>query len=275
MINNLQKTVFCDIDGTLLNDEGILLDGTIKKIQQTCANDSNFVFNLISGRPWRNEYLVFQKLGIAPKGYLISSNGALIYSLGLQKKVKYWEIDEVVSQLIYDKVMELTKNNPNLAFNVNYSDDPGQYAYKIKHYKTYTANDQIACKSEFTNKHVLVFMVFSLVDQLKEFINWIKQFNLSVLPGPNLTFINAKEASKGNAIKYILDHDHLNIKNTAVFGNSKNDLSMFEIPDIYSVTYKTAKPYLIKVAKDVVDDQPSAFVCQGIDDFLNYLNNQE
>ena len=275
MINNLQKTVFCDIDGTLLNDEGILLDGTIKKIQQTCANDSNFVFNLISGRPWRNEYLVFQKLVIAPKGYLISSNGALIYSLALQKIVKYWEIDEVVSQLIYDKVMELTKNNPNLAFNVNYSDDPGQYAYKIKHYKTYTANGQIACKFAFTNKHVLVFMVFSLGDQLKEFINWIKQFNLSVLPGPNLTFINAKEASKGNAIKYILDHDHLNIKNTAVFGNSKNDLSMFEIPDIYSVTYKTAKPYLIKVAKDVVDDQPSAFVCQGIDDFLNYLNNQE
>lgn len=274
-MNPQKKVIFCDIDGTLLTNDGILLDGTIQKIQQTCANDDNFIFNLISGRSWRNEYLIFQKLKIAPKGYLISSNGALIYSLSKNKIIKDWEINEIISQLIYDKVMELAQQNPNLGFNVNYSDDPGQYAYKIKHLKTYTANGQIDCKPRFSNQHVLLFMVFGLGNQLPTFVNWLKQFNLNVLPGPNLTFINAIGASKKEAVEYILDHDQLNPNQCAVFGNSKNDLSMFQIPNIYSVTYKTAKPYLIKIAKDVVDDEPSAFVCQGIDDFLNYLTNQE
>ena len=266
--------VFCDIDGTLITNEGVLATQTVKKLQQTCTNDPNFIFNLISGRPWRNELLVFQRLGIKGKGYLVSSNGALIYSLASKQIIKYWEIDPVVSELIYQKIMQLTKTNLNLAFNVNYSDEPGQYAYQIKHLKTYTANDQIACKDQFSNQHVLVFMVFGLGGQLSEFINWLNQFNLSVLPGPNLTFINANNVSKGKAIEYLLAHEQISVTQVAVFGNSRNDLSMFQIPNIYSVTYKTAKPYLIKVAKDVIDDTASAFVSQGISDFLNYLNNQ-
>lgn len=274
-MNTKEKAVFCDIDGTLLTNDGILLDGTAQKIRQTCDHDEKFIFNLISGRPWRNEYLIFEKLKIAPKGYLISSNGALIYSLSKSKIIKCWEINEVISQLIYDKVMELAKENPNLTFNVNYSDNPGQYAYKIKHLQTYTAHGEIDCKKYFSNQHVLVFMVFGLADQLPTFANWLKQFNLNVLPGPNLTFINANGASKKDAVEYVLEHDQLNVSQCAVFGNSKNDLSMFQIPNIYSVTYKTAKPYLIKIARDVVDDEPSAFVCQGIDDFLNYLTNQQ
>lgn len=267
--------VFCDIDGTLITNEGVLATQTVKKIQTTCDSDPNFVFNLISGRPWRNELLVFQRLGIKEKGYLISSNGALIYSLATKQIIKCWEIDEVISELIYQQIMQLSKVNANLAFNVNYSDEPGQYAYQIKHLNTYTANNQIACKSKFSNHHVLVFMVFGLGEQLTEFTNWLKQFNLSVLPGPNLTFINAYHVNKASAIEYLVAQEHLKTQQIAVFGNSRNDLSMFQIPNIYSVTYKTAKPYLIKIAKDVIDDAPSAFVSQGITDFLNYLNSLE
>ena len=266
--------IFCDIDGTLLTNQGELAPCTINKIQQTCANNANFVFNLISGRSWRNEYLIFQKLNIPCQGYLIGSNGALIYSLATNQIIKCWEIDDVVSLLIYQKIMELTKTNPELAFNVNYSDDPNQYAYKIKHLETYTANGQIKCKEQFNNHHALVFMVFGLGEQLAEFISWLKQFDLQILPGPNLTFINAKDVNKRHAIEYLLANLHLMVGQCAVFGNSRNDLCMFEIPGIYSVTYKTAKPYLIKVAKDVVDDEPSAFVNQGIADFLNYLTNK-
>ena len=266
--------VFCDIDGTLITNEGILASQTVEKLQITTANDPNFVFNLISGRSWRNELLIFQKLKIQPRGYLIGSNGALIYSLTTQQIIKCWEINEVISELIYQKIMQLSKLNPNLAFNVNYSDEPNQYAYQIKHLKTYSANYQIACKSQFSNQHVLVFMVFGLGEQLNEFVNWLKQFDLNILPGPNLTFINASHVNKANAIKYLLDYHHLKVEQVAVFGNSRNDLCMFQIPHIYSITYKTAKPYLVKVAQDVIDDASSAFISQGITDFLNYLNNQ-
>ena len=268
------KTIFCDIDGTLLTDQGELAACTINKLQQTCANDPNFMFNLISGRAWRNEYWIFEKLKIRKQGYLISSNGALIYSLATNQIIKCWEIDELVSLLIYQKIMELANSNPDLAFNVNYSDDPGQYAYKIKHFKTYTANGQIKCKEQFSNHHVLVFMVYGLNDQLTRFTNWLQQFDVKVLPGPHLTFINAKDVNKRHAIEYLLDYLKLPVSQCAVFGNSRNDLCMFEIPGIYSVTYKTAKPYLIKIAKDVVDDEPSAFVSQGITDFFNYLANK-
>ncbi|MBO7085347.1 HAD hydrolase family protein [bacterium] len=81
--------------------------------------------------------------------------------------------------------------------------------------------------------------------------------------------------NKASAIEYLVAQEHLKTQQIAVFGNSRNDLSMFQIPNIYSVTYKTAKPYLIKIAKDVIDDAPSAFVSQGITDFLNYLNSLE
>ena len=50
---------------------------------------------------------------------------------------------------------------------------------------------------------------------------------------------------------------------------------MFEIPGVYSVTYKDARPCLMPLASDIINEPVSQFIAQGIDDFVNHLKEIE
>lgn len=270
---NNRKIIFCDVDGTLINSEYQISANTAKTLKNLINNDRSFHFALISGRCCAHELIFYKELGLKPTGLLIGSNGAQIYNLSSHKMIKEWLIDEDVSQAIYNKLMELENKCHHLQFVVDYNFPPLGYAYHVDEnfWNKYNVGNSVKLRSEFSNKNVLLFTVLNLQECLEEFTNFLSQFHLCVIPGNNLTGISAYGVTKRNAIEYCLAVYHTQPKHVCVIGDSKNDVNMFEIPEVFSVTYQDAKPDLKKIAKDVVNQPVSEFIAQGVKDFVHYL----
>ena len=270
---NNRKIIFCDVDGTLINENYQISPIAAKALKDLINNDRSFHFSLISGRCCAHELIFYKELGLKPTGLLIGSNGSQIYNLSSHKMIKEWLIDEDVAQAIYNKLMELEKKCHHIQFLVNYNVPPLGYNYNIdaKFWEKYNVGNSVKLRPEFSSKNVLLYTVLNLQECLEEFTSFLSQFHLCVIPGNNLTGISAYGVTKRNAIEYTLMAYHTQPKHVCVIGDSKNDVNMFEIPEVYSITYKDAKPYLKKIAKDVVDLPVSEFIAKGLDDFKHHL----
>ncbi|MBO6104004.1 HAD hydrolase family protein [bacterium] len=80
--------IFCDIDGTLINENYQISPLTVKALQDLINQDRSFHFALISGRSCAHELIFYKELGLKPTGLLVGSNGAQIYNLSSHKMIK-------------------------------------------------------------------------------------------------------------------------------------------------------------------------------------------
>lgn len=271
---NNRKIIFCDIDGTLINDNYQISSKTVLALQELINKDRSYHFALISGRCCAHELVFYKELGLKPTGLLIGSNGSQIYNLSSHKMIKEWLIDEDVAQAIYNKLMELENRCHHIQFRVDYNVPPLGYNYHLdeQFWLKYNVGNSVKLRSEFSSKNVLLYTVLNLKECLTEFTDFLAQFHLCCIPGENLTGISAYGVTKRNAIEYALAVYHTQPKHVCVIGDSKNDVNMFEIPEVYSITYQDAKPYLKEIAKDVVNLPVSEFIAQGLKDFVHHLD---
>ena len=80
----MQKALFTDLDGTLLNDLGQITEGNRAAIQ--AMTDAGHQFILATGRPLLSGIQQAEILGLNREGcYLIAFNGAMLYDLGRAK----------------------------------------------------------------------------------------------------------------------------------------------------------------------------------------------
>ncbi len=266
------KMIFCDIDGTLIDDKNVISPIAINGLQDLINYHCDFHFALVSGRAIAHEKYFYSQLGLKPTGFLIGNNGSQIYSLKEQKVIAQWHLPSNVAQAIYNEVKLLDKKSGKISMLVSYSDEPLAYIYRPDNtWPIYNINDILQVRQEFSANNVLLITIFHLEEQLEEMIAFLHHFNLTYVPGPNLTAITNGGITKRHAIEYILKKLDVPPNNVAVFGDSKNDISMFEMPGVYSITYQSAKDYLKKIACDVVNEPVSAFIATGLKDFVRYL----
>ncbi|MBP5783099.1 HAD hydrolase family protein [bacterium] len=81
------KMIFCDIDGTLIDDKNVISPIAIKGLQNLINNHDDFHFALISGRAVAHEKYFYSQLGLKPTGFLIGNNGSQIYRLKDEKVI--------------------------------------------------------------------------------------------------------------------------------------------------------------------------------------------
>ena len=269
------KMIFCDIDGTLIDDKNVISPIAIQGLQNLINNHPDFHFALISGRAVAHEKYFYSQLGLKPTGYLSGNNGSQIYRLKDNKVIAQWHIPANVAQAIYNEVKVLDKLSGKICMLVSYSDEPLAYVYRPDDtWPIYNVNNILKCRKEFSPNNVLLMTIFHLEEQLPAMLEFLHHFNLTLVPGPNLTAITNGGVTKRHAIEYVLNSLKVPQNNVAVFGDSKNDISMFEMPGVYSVTYETARDYLKKIACDVVNEPVSAFIATGLNDFVRYLNKR-
>ena len=266
------KMIFCDIDGTLIDDKNVISPTAIQGLQNLINNHSDFHFALISGRAVAHEQYFYSQLGLKPTGFLIGNNGSQIYSLKKHQVIAQWHLASNVAQAIYNEVKLLDKKSGKISMLVSYSDEPLAYVYRPDNtWPIYNIDDILKTRSEFSPNNVLLMTIFHLEEQLDEMLAFLKHFNLTIVPGPNLTAITSGGVTKRHAIEYVLKYLDVPQDNVAVFGDSKNDISMFQMPGVYSITYQSAKDYLKNIACDVVNEPVSAFIATGLNDFVRYL----
>ena len=220
------KLIATDMDGTLLNDNGIINEKMFDLIHD--LNDKNIKFAAASGRFYSQLSKNFEKVNtdmifIAHNGALVKYNnkGETLYSNSIDKKL----IDSVIN-LNPELGEELFLAAENEAYIVNPSKDmlnkftlfevPAVILksfselktpiYKITYYMAHGVNSAI-------------------VDYLKENLNDKLEF---VVSGDKWVDIMNKGISKGNALKILQEKFTINKKNTMVFGDYYNDLTMFK-----------------------------------------------
>ena len=220
------KLIATDMDGTLLNDNGIINEKMFDLIHD--LNDKNIKFAAASGRFYSQLSKNFEKVNtdmifIAHNGALVKYNnkGETLYSNSIDKKL----IASVIN-LNPELGEELFLAAENEAYIVNPSND-------MLNKFTLFEVPAVILKSFSEIKTPIYKLTYymahgvnsSIVDYLKENLNDKLEF---VVSGDKWIDIMNKGISKGNALKILQEKFTINKKNTMVFGDYYNDLTMFK-----------------------------------------------
>ena len=277
-----KNIIFCDVDQTLVDSNEKISPLTIKKLQWLINElhpDNEFMFCLISGRNNVNEKFIYDQIGIKENSYLVGSNGTQIYSLKNHELIKQYGLEAKVANKIFKKLMQLRAHNPNIIIWVSYGHQPFYYfiPYDEAAWRKHNASGKLELKDYFDPNDVLTISPRQLSQSdYDEFIEFLTQFkNIHVVGAKEIMAVSHEGINKRSAIEYILDLEQIPTDHVCVIGDSENDVSMFEIPGVYSITYATARPCLMPIACDIVNAPVSEFIAQGLDDFVNHLKKIE
>lgn len=214
------------MDGTLLNDKGKINEKIFDLIHD--LNEKDIKFAAASGRFYSQLSKNFEKVKmdmifIAHNGALVKYNnkGKTLYSNSIDKE----EIESVVN--LNPKLREeLFLAGENEAYIVNPSED------MLNNFTSFEV-PVVILKSFSEIKNPIYKITYYMaegvnsyiVDYLKENLNDKLEF---VVSGDKWVDIMNKGISKGNAIKILQEKFQINQKNTMVFGDYYNDLTMFK-----------------------------------------------
>jgi len=220
------KLIATDMDGTLLNDNGNINEKVFDLIR--ALNEKDIKFAAASGRFYSQLSKNFEKVNmkmifIAHNGALVKYNnkGRTLYSNNIDKK----EIESVIN-LNPKMGEEIFLAAENDAYAVNPSEN------MLKQF-TFSQVPVIIVKSFSEIKNPIYKITYymdegvnsSIVDYLKENLNDKLEF---VVSGDKWIDIMNKGISKGNGIKILQEKFNIHEKNTMVFGDYYNDLTMFK-----------------------------------------------
>jgi len=220
------KLIATDMDGTLLNDYGKINEKIFDLIHDFNENDIKFA--AASGRFYSQLSKNFEKVNtdmifIAHNGALVKHNnkGKTLYSNNIDKK----DIESVIN-LNPEMGEELFLAAENDAYAINPSEN------MLKEF-TFSQVPVIVVKSFSEIKTPIYKITYymnngvntTIVDYLKENLNDKLEF---VVSGDKWIDIMNKGISKGNAINILQEKFEINHKNTMVFGDYYNDLTMFK-----------------------------------------------
>ena len=214
------KIIFSDFDKTLV-DRGVN-NGKIKDINLDILKklkSSQVNFSIVSGRClsfFKGEYPELMNV----VSFFISSNGSSIYDVLGSKYIYFSFIDSSDLKKIYECAK---KYNLSIYFNLL---DKRLYLEKGSY--QYFKFNEIQCEQVVLIGNIENYE--SLVYDIKKIKN-VNIYNMGLNPDNDNFFldINRKDVSKGKAISYLCDYLEIDRNDTICFGDSDNDLSMFQV----------------------------------------------
>jgi len=249
------KLIATDMDGTLINDNGDINEKIFDIIQ--VLNDKGIEFAAASGRFYSQLSKNFEKVNtdmifIAHNGALVKYNnkGKTLYSNSISKE----EIEYVIN-LNPQLGEELFLAGENEAYIVNPSEGMlNKFIYYGVPVVILESFSEIKRPIYKITYYMADGVNSSIVNYLKENLNDKVEF---VVSGDKWVDIMNKGISKGNAIEILQEKFKVNQKNTMVFGDYYNDLTMFKTAH-YSYAMENApedvKKHANFVAKSNNDD---------------------
>lgn len=226
------RIIFSDMDGTLLDDSKRLSPAIHDAIADFTAQGGRFV--LSSGRPLISILETKEKLGLTfPGTYVIAYNGALVYDCENQapvweQRIPYQYVEKVLALAKECGVHVHTYTNDTI---ISPADDKELAYYRQHIHMPAVITDDILSALEHP-PYKLILVQLEGNDKLEAFRN-----TLASRAGETLhTFYSSavyleccmKEASKGNAVKFLCGHLGIDVKNSIAAGDAANDISMLK-----------------------------------------------
>ena len=250
----MYKIIFVDLDGTLLNQYGIVTENTKKVIKETIEKGTDVI--IASGRPVDSIKTIAKEIG--SKNYFIAGNGAIIYDI--QK-------DEIIYDkfLTKEKILELIKICEENSISYNVYTDKTILATALKYNVLYYQKENLKKEENKQTKISIVENMYEYVKNMKEtkflkmticdknktvfqsIMRKLKQIQgIEVLDVSHMsrktikqgteeiaieyyyTEISAQDVDKWNAIEYLIGKLNIKKEEIIAIGDNINDKKMIQ-----------------------------------------------
>ena len=266
------KLILLDLDGTLLTSEKALSPANRAALERCAASGVHIVPStgrFYSGIPQAVRELPFVR-------YVAAVNGAQVYDAKEDRVLFREEIPLKTAFRVFDALDDLPVIYDCYMGDCGY-DDAAMYD-RIDEFVT---DPQINAFAKVTRHPVpdlraflreqgrplqKIQMFFKDLDRRAEELERLPELfpELSITSSIfNNIEINAKNANKGQALRFLCAHLGLDISESMAFGDGSNDLSMIEAAGT-GVAMANADPVLLPAADYVTDDNDSDGVAKAI-----------
>lgn len=283
------EMIISDMDGTLLNQDGLISKANIETIKK--AKEQGILFAIASGRALTEAKPILEKANLASP--MITGNGAQgfdasgnnLFTYDIPKNITK-EIIDLLNQ--HDVYFEIATTKG--VFSVDEDSRIEQAMHHIKSFKPDLDHDKLKEAAISHLKHlsiqiinnydtilanpeikILKFIVISEKGEeiLQPLKAKIENFGHVLVTSSflNNIEINALEATKGNACKALAKHYHKDLQNTLVLGDNYNDESMFKVAG-HKAAMDNAVLELKEMADYISDTHHQDGVAKAINHFI-------
>ena len=289
----MYKLVAIDLDGTLLNNYGVVTENTKKVIKEALKKDIYII--LASGRPIDSIKTIANEIGA--NKYFIAGNGALIYDMQNQipiyekymSKEKVLEIVKICEEnsISYNIYTENTIITKALKYNVLYYykenlkkeeknrtnitlvNDVKSYIEKLNHAKFLKITICDESKSVFQSilKKVSKVNNIDILDVSHMSRKLIKQGTEEILIEYFYTEISLKDVDKWEAIKFLINKLNIDKSEVIAIGDNINDKKMIKEAGL-GIAMKKSSPDVIEIANYITDRNNEEGVANAINRFI-------
>ena len=254
---NKRKALVFDCDGTILNHKGVLSDKTYKAIK--LASEKNIIM-IATGRNLDEVLQIFNGREVICD-YAICCEGAIIYDLKNNVVINY---NEIPREWVKNIMTTLNKKKPNEAL---YFTAEGRTIKTTTNLRSMPKKPLIKFEVFFENQE----LVTPAIEQIKQQYASLQVFSMRDSFSPNC-WINVTylRMTKGERLSKLLTLIGLDTKDAIVFGDSVNDISMFEVCDT-----KVAMGNAVDELKAIATDVTKSYKDDGVAYWLNKnINNK-
>lgn len=254
------KTIFLDIDGTLVADKGTVPESAILAIKQ--AQDNKHKIVLCTGRAMSEIYQPILDIGfdgiIACGGNYVETNNKVLF----ERAFSYEELRELYTYFNNHNIDFYAEANSGIYASVGcirYLDslineiDSELIKQSLNHFKSHIISDVDLYRSDI-NKISFLGSSHPFTELLNDFGSKYELFDL-VVPvfGKNSGEISIKGTDKVVGIKLIMAHFNCEHKHTIAIGDGNNDISMLSYVNC-GIAMGNATDRLKEVANYITDD---------------------
>ena len=243
------KIIFSDFDETMLNyhsNKNYFDDEQVSVLER--VNDAGILFCIVTGR---NVHFFDQFPIILPYvDYILASNGACIYDVKRKKIIykKFMRKRDVVDLVDY------IKNNQ---FDMFYNSKGFQV-------DNYDMVDYRSCEQVILSfKDIYLENVLENIENLP----YVVCNNICRHDERYTIDVNHFSVSKGNAVKYLCKYLHILEEDTIGFGDSDNDVSMFEVVG-KSISVANGTDKIKKLANQITLSSNENGIFKYIDEYI-------
>ena len=270
------KLIAFDLDGTILRDNKELSRRSLEALELAAGKGIRIVpatGRLYSGIPEEIRTLPFVR-------YVIAANGAEVYDAAEGKVLRRAELTLAEA----GRILAYIKGEPailgcyrdgkgwmdreELSRMEEYAQTPKLAEIMKRVYTPVDGMENFLKSSDHTVQKLMLF--YSDLEARKRTLERMgaELADLAVSTSvPNNTEINAREATKGGALKFLCEYLHLNRRESAAFGDGTNDITMIRQAGT-GIAMGNACPEVLKAADQVTKSNDQDGVAVWIEEYL-------
>ncbi len=275
----MYKLIAIDLDGTLLNSNGIVSNETKKILQEII--DKNIKIVLTSGRMIDSIKTISEEIG--RQKYLIAGNGAIVYDVekcqilykNFLSKEKILNVIKICEEnsIYYNIYTEKEVLTPSLKYNVLYYHKENSNREEkdrtkiniITNMYEYIQNSEREdyLKITICDEDKMIFnSIIKMIKQIKGIdvmeIEHMSRKNImqgteTIELNYSYTEVSAQNVDKWDAISYILEQEQIQKEEVIAIGDNINDKKMIENAGL-GIAMKGSTPIITEIANIVTEE---------------------